>query len=369
MFDQEQWFDRSHNVFFDWLIAAGFLGLFAYLALFGAAVFSVIKNKASKFSTTEQSLILALLTAYFVNNIFVFDNLISYVCFFTLSAYIFTDKHTKEDVKEKGDTLGKDVGMFWIIAGLSAFVVAILMFITIYEPLAKNKAISEMYRLTQQGSIEDLKAISTDIARPALFGNVEANEQILMLSGAVIRSKAGGVDKQYFFDLASKQINLDIEEDVLNPRPPVLYAGLLVSLGLYDKAIPFYQEALRRTPTKTLLWLDLAQAQGKSGDIAGATESAIRSHNLSHRSIQSAVAAATLYSMQGKKADSEKVWDETVLANKSSQEALLRRIDFYKGHAEYKKEMAKTVGDFRSLYGGDEARLQAVLNSTTTQGR
>jgi O-antigen ligase len=34
MYSQEQWFDRTHNVFFDWLIAGGILGLLSYLSLF-----------------------------------------------------------------------------------------------------------------------------------------------------------------------------------------------------------------------------------------------------------------------------------------------------------------------------------------------
>ncbi len=35
MWSQEQWFDRAHNVFLDWLVASGIVGLIAYVALFG----------------------------------------------------------------------------------------------------------------------------------------------------------------------------------------------------------------------------------------------------------------------------------------------------------------------------------------------
>ena len=35
LYGQEQWFDRVHNILFDWLVGAGILGLLAYLALFG----------------------------------------------------------------------------------------------------------------------------------------------------------------------------------------------------------------------------------------------------------------------------------------------------------------------------------------------
>ena len=39
MWNQEPWFDRSHDVFFDWLIAGGALGLLPYLSLFAAALY------------------------------------------------------------------------------------------------------------------------------------------------------------------------------------------------------------------------------------------------------------------------------------------------------------------------------------------
>ena len=34
MYNQEQWFDRAHNIFLDWLVAGGFLGLLSYLSIF-----------------------------------------------------------------------------------------------------------------------------------------------------------------------------------------------------------------------------------------------------------------------------------------------------------------------------------------------
>jgi O-antigen ligase len=33
MFDQEQWFDRAHNEFLDWLIAGGLPAFFLYISL------------------------------------------------------------------------------------------------------------------------------------------------------------------------------------------------------------------------------------------------------------------------------------------------------------------------------------------------
>src|SRR3989338_18233 len=88
MWNQEPWFDRSHNVFFDWLIAGGALGLLTYLSLFGAALYYLWFSRKIHLSILERSIFTGMLAGYFVHNIFVFDNLTSYIVFFGFLAYL-----------------------------------------------------------------------------------------------------------------------------------------------------------------------------------------------------------------------------------------------------------------------------------------
>ncbi len=44
LYSQEQWFDRTHDIFFDWLVTGGLFGFAAYFFLFGAALWLVWKN-------------------------------------------------------------------------------------------------------------------------------------------------------------------------------------------------------------------------------------------------------------------------------------------------------------------------------------
>ena len=76
MGEREPWFDRSHNVFFDWLIAAGIFGIVAYLALFFVPIYVMWLARESKnnFPIIEKSLWTGFLSAYFIFNLFVFDN-------------------------------------------------------------------------------------------------------------------------------------------------------------------------------------------------------------------------------------------------------------------------------------------------------
>ena len=86
LYAQEQWFDRSHNIFFDWLIAGGFIGLALYLSVFAACIYyllvrPLIDKKDTSFSVLERGILLGVLAGYFTHNFVVFDNIVSYIFF------------------------------------------------------------------------------------------------------------------------------------------------------------------------------------------------------------------------------------------------------------------------------------------------
>ncbi len=85
MYDQEQWFDRAHNQFLDWLIAGGLPAFVLYTALYVLAAWVVLRSR--ELNVAEQAAFLGLLGGFAFNNLFVFDNLSSAVLFFTLLAY------------------------------------------------------------------------------------------------------------------------------------------------------------------------------------------------------------------------------------------------------------------------------------------
>lgn len=84
MYSQEQWFDRAHNAFLDWMIAGGIPAFLLYIALLLSSVFLIAR---SELSVLEQAAMLGVLGAYAFNNLFVFDNLISSMYFFLLLAF------------------------------------------------------------------------------------------------------------------------------------------------------------------------------------------------------------------------------------------------------------------------------------------
>lgn len=94
LYAQEQWFDRVHNIFFDWLIAGGILGFIAYFGILFAALYYLFwqplfnKDKEPAFNVLERGVLIGLLAGYFTHNLVVFDNIVSYIFYGTILALI-----------------------------------------------------------------------------------------------------------------------------------------------------------------------------------------------------------------------------------------------------------------------------------------
>jgi O-antigen ligase/tetratricopeptide (TPR) repeat protein len=96
---QEQWFDRVHNIVFDWLIAGGVLGLVSYFLIFASLfyylVIKPIRNPDTAMTVIERGVIVGLIVGYITHNIVVFDNIVSYIFFGTIIALV----HSKVSVE------------------------------------------------------------------------------------------------------------------------------------------------------------------------------------------------------------------------------------------------------------------------------
>jgi len=92
MYNQEQWFDRVHNLVIDWLIYGGVIGLLLYGSIFLAVFYYLIyrpwRHDDQRFTVLEQALLVGLLVGYILHNLVVFDNLISYIFFAVFLAFI-----------------------------------------------------------------------------------------------------------------------------------------------------------------------------------------------------------------------------------------------------------------------------------------
>jgi len=84
-------FDRNHNKIFDIALMSGILGLLSYFFIFFATFYTLIKILSqNKIDFRLIGAIIAIFFAYFVNNLFLFDTLNSYILFFLIIGFIET---------------------------------------------------------------------------------------------------------------------------------------------------------------------------------------------------------------------------------------------------------------------------------------
>lgn len=292
MYNQEPWFDRSHDVFFDWLVAGGALGLLTYLSMFGALLYYLWFTKRHHFSVLERSIFTGMLAGYFIHNVFVFDNLTSYIIFFGLLGYMHSlsaeapildsakDKAALRKKNKDGELEAGDLA----IAGLVILVLTtgMIYFVNIRN---MNANIALINAIRPDGVLIDdghggKKIAIQEVLDPALFGTGEAREQLAQFAVQTLDPRIPeGVRKQ-FYDLTSTQFEEELKNDPMNVRTQSFAATFYARFQQYDKALEHYKVAIDNSPSRQSTRLDLVMMYLSMGRYADAETEAKIAYDL-----------------------------------------------------------------------------------------
>lgn len=278
MYGQEQWFDRVHNAVFDWLVAAGFVGLISYLSLFACALWCLWRpsvergsaeantpNVRSAFSLYERSILTGLLAAYFFHNLFVFDNISSYMLFATVLAFIVWRSSGGAATLPlptfpRTMTFVPVVGSIVLLWGASWYVNA--------EPLIASRTLIKALQPQQAGLSKNLEYFKQSIAYGSL-GTQEAREQLVQISAQIIRAENVPTDmKTAFLTTAAQEMLLQANAAPLDARFPLFLGALLNAAGDFENASRALQKAHELSPGKQTILFELAANGIARGDVA-----------------------------------------------------------------------------------------------------
>ena len=282
LYAQEPWFDRSHNIIFDWLIHAGFIGLAAYLSIFAAAFWMIaaaLRRRA--LALWEGSVLVALFVSYFFQNIFVFDNLNTYLLFFAFLGYAQylareRDSSTSSGLATKArgsrsehrQSASSDVMFSRGVAVMVALVA--VSGVTIYawnlQPIYQSQALINALRSVQPQTPVDT---IIDQFRVALsydsFGNTEVREQIGNAARSIVGNPQINPEEQKkFVEFAIAEL----KQEINIPVPDIKHMLFLASI--FDRRLQLNPEyagqseqllldALKLSPNKQLVYFELAQ--------------------------------------------------------------------------------------------------------------
>ncbi|MEK7535730.1 MAG: O-antigen ligase family protein [Patescibacteria group bacterium] len=274
---QETWFDRAHNVFLDWLVAAGILGLAAYLSIFVALFWIIWKNTSSTVSRLERNLLAGLFAGYLFQNIFVFDNITSYIMFFSLLAYIhfISDREVSFNLVQRVRSLFARLGAFMsgayrtiVYALVPVLAIFVIYFVNVKPIKANGLILTNMY--PRVISEERLTSISK-LFDMGTFGNMEAREQLLFLLIEV--SGQQNVDQNLmmkYLELAYQQMSKQLESTGNDARHQLFMGSFLQTFGKADDALVNYKNAQVLSPKKQIILNSLSRVYLEKGDYAEA---------------------------------------------------------------------------------------------------
>jgi tetratricopeptide (TPR) repeat protein len=273
MYDQEQWFDRAHNAPLDFLVAGGLLGLLSYLALFGSALY-MLWLKRNSMAITEKALLTGLFAGYFFQAIFVFDNLVSYIMFFTTLAYVhsrLTGESAGEGkaVRNNEEKVQGYISVFvqdeeyqnYILIPVIVILTAVSIWWVNVPGILANQTLIQALQLVQAGKIpESLSAFKLALSYKSM-GDPEIREQLLSYAPSVL--KAQGLDqevKKEFLNLTANEIDNQIALVPEDARYYILMGSFLNSIGSPEQALPYVKKAIELSPQKQAMRFQLIQS-------------------------------------------------------------------------------------------------------------
>jgi tetratricopeptide (TPR) repeat protein len=334
MYSQEQWFDRAHSVFLDWLVASGFVGLISYLSLY---VLFLIAVARSAVGIKQKCVLVALVAGYFVHNIFVFDNLASYVLFFA-SLGLVDSLYGRRSLEWFGlAARSKPVRADAVEYIVSPVVIAALVFALYFYNIRPVKANLDLIKGIRDCSAKPSAAnFNKALGVKTYVANQEIREQILTCAAQVIRGQ--NVDagtKQSFFILASKAIH---DQETATPKDARIYtlAGSLMNgIGQASEAQDLLQKAHGLSPKKQSIDFELGTSYLNNGQSEKAVALLATAYRSAPEYDQAKLTYASALVADGKEDEARKEFKDDPAIFESAQMA-----DVYVSLKQYEKAIA-----------------------------
>ena len=272
LYSQEQWFDRAHDEPLDVLVAGGILGLLSYLAIFVAAIYLLWKRRTT-LGVTDAALFVGLLAGYFFQGLFVFDNLASYLFFYTVLAYIHSrDVETASPSPVKAASsprVNEDMANYVIVPALIVALCLSLWYANM-RPINANLDLIKAMQTYPDGPSQNLTYFKDALAYNS-FGDPEIREQLITIAAQV--NSISGLDattKQTFVNFAYQEMQEQLAETPLDARYQLFTGTFLDNIGQYQIALPYLQKAVQLSPDKQSMMFELIKAYSYLGDYSQA---------------------------------------------------------------------------------------------------
>ena len=269
--------DRAHNMPLEILSTMGILGLLSYLSIFFFLFYVLFKKfKEGKITRNILGVLSAMIIAYFVQNLFIFDTTANYLMFFLVLAYInFLNSREVNSssvslAKEDEHATPKDPSI--ILTAVLIIVALVAAFQWNIKPAKANFASTRGILAGRSGNVNDAinyyrKALNYNTAQ----GAYEIRHKLVAFVVQVVeyqRGRGQTIDQTLFsiLNYGIDEIEKNIEK-YPQDTSPYLYLGRLYILLIEkdakygDLAEASIQKAIDINNKNPRIWYELGQAQ------------------------------------------------------------------------------------------------------------
>lgn len=263
-YEDAPWYDHSHNLFLDWLVAGGIVGFMAFLALFVTSILLVVQSKQC--SHNQKGIYLAMQCAFLFSCFFAFNSITALLLMFLILAY--------------ASFLNKEPGFLYsilyppkvrFIAILLAVGFSIFTFSSlILKPLKTNKNIINLVKETDLMSLID--NIGKFYRQSSPTGSAEMAEQASFLAPKVLTSQVNNELKYAYYNATSAVLDKELETNTEQAKTLSIRGSLASDFNDLDRAIVYLEKVKKLAPKRHINLMQLGLAYAKKNDVKNATD-------------------------------------------------------------------------------------------------
>lgn len=290
----EAWFDRVHNIVMDWLIAGGVFGLIAYFSVLFSALYylflaPLIKKDDQTFTVVERGVLIGLLAGYTTHNMFVFDNIVSYIFYGLFLAYIHSRVARRIPSIESWKINTR------IVDQIAVPVVGVLAVLCVY--FVNVPGMQAAGDIIDAFRTQDPEVVLTNFNRALgrnSFANQEIREQLTQKVQEIIRTPQVSAEiKQKAFKRAEEELLNQEKEKPGDARVQVFISSFYRSTNNLDQALKHIELARALSPRKQLIIFEQGMVYIQKGEYQKAMDIVKEAYDLGPQFQDSRILYAT----------------------------------------------------------------------------
>ncbi|MFH1610736.1 MAG: O-antigen ligase family protein [Patescibacteria group bacterium] len=301
------WFDRAHNTIFDIAVATGIIGLIAYVNIFVLALLLLFKNLKRDFDFS--AILIALLVAHFIQNIFVFDVLSTFITLFTVFAVVSYLGNPNYGENEKPEKFTNNfVLKITIILVTLTLVILSIEYFNLKPLRANEKAIQGLMYGSSQRIPEAIKYFGESIDM-GTYQSQEIRRKVadIVINNSQVTSDMDDTKKAEImgnFKFVIEQIEDNIREHPSDVQDRMYLMMALNRSGYFNpnnfaEVVRVGKKALTFSPTRAHIYFEMGQAEMNQGHAEEGIGYFKKAVELNPKTMESQWNLMTAYSLVG----------------------------------------------------------------------